>query len=229
MANYCTVDEVKDDIQKTGSEFDAILANTIIPAVSDTIDKMTNRPDGFLADSVASVREYTGDGSDVQWVDENAEVTLVEVKDSPSDTSYETWAAADWIAARGDPLKPDFNGLPRRFIIVSGVGDFSTFTDGTFFRGLRGFTPTSTHSGRGVPTVRITAKWGGSITIPPTVNMAAIAQSSRWLKRGLSAWQDEASSVAFGNLPFKTNKLDPDIRTMLVDARLIRPAIGRRY
>lgn len=229
MANYCTAAEVKAIINKQGTEYDTILTNTFIPAVSEAIDNFTNRPDGFLADSVASARTYTGDGSTIQWIDETVEVTLVEVKDAPSDDDYVSWAAADWIAGSVDPAKPDFNRTPYKFILVSATGDFSVFTDGAFFTGRRGFKPTSTHNGRGVPTVRITAKWGESVSIPAPVNMAAIAQSARWLKRGLSAWQDETATTAFGDLQFKTRKLDPDIQFMLINGRLVRPAIGRRY
>jgi hypothetical protein len=230
MPNYCTADEVKSIINKAGPEFDVNFTDLLIPAVSDVIDKFTNHPDGFLADSAATARIYTGDGTDVQWFDDNVEVTLVEVKDAATDTDYVAWETADWIAASGDPQKPDFNGLPFRFIITSGNGNQNTFTDGHFGSGLQGFSrPTPAPRGRGLPTVRITAKWGHSVTIPSQVNMAAIAQTALWYKRGLSAWQTATVTTALGSLPFKVDKLDPDVQLMLIGGRLVRPAIGRRY
>lgn len=227
-AAYATVTELRNQIQKAGTTTDVELS-LILDAVSESIDNFCNRPDGFVSIVNATAREYTGDGSTIQWLDECTVISLVEVKDSPSDTSYVSWAAADWIAGRGDPARPDFNRTPFRFVIVSGVGDFAVFTDGTFFSGRRGFRPTSTPHGRGVPTVRITANWGHSATVPFVIKQATIAQSARWFKRAQSAWQDETATTAFGALKFKTRKLDPDIQYMLIDGRLVRPAIGRRY
>lgn len=227
-AAYATVKELRGQINKASTTTDVELA-LALDAVSEAIDKFCNRPDGFASIVNATARTYTGNGSAIQWIDRCTAVDLVEVKDSPSDTAYVSWAADDWIAASGDPEKPDFNGLPFTFIIVSTVGTFNTFTSGTFFAGLRGFRPSSAFAHRGVPTVRITAAWGEETTVPFVVKMATIAQSARWFKRGLGAWQDETATTAFGNLKFKTRKLDPDIQFMLVDARLVRPAIGRRY
>ena len=227
-AAYATVKELRAQINKAGTTTDVELA-LILDAVSESIDNFCNRPDRFVSIVNATARIYTGDGSAIQWIDRCTAVNLVEVKDSVSDTTYVSWAAADWIAASGDPEKPDFNGLPFTFVLVSSVGDFSIFTSGTSFAGLRGFRPSTTFTGRGVPTVRITANWGESATTPFVIKQAAIAQSARWFKRGLSAWQDETATTAFGSLKFKTRKLDPDIQFMLIDGRQVRPAIGRRY
>lgn len=227
-AAYATVKELRAQINKAGTTTDVELA-LILDAASESIDRFCNRPDGFVSIVNATARIYTGDGSEIQWIDRCTAVSLVEVKDSVSDTTYVSWSAADWIAASGDPEKPDFNGLPYTFIIVSEVGDYATFTGGTFFAGLRGFRPSMTRTGRGVPTVRITANWGEETTVPFVVKQAAITQSARWFKRGLSAWDDETATTAFGSLKYKTKRLDPAIQFMLIDGRLVRPAIGRRY
>jgi hypothetical protein len=227
-AAYATVKELRSQINKAGTTTDVELA-LILDAVSESIDNFCNRPDGFASIVNATPRIYTGDGTAVQWIDRCTAVSLVEVKDSPSDDDYVAWAAADWVAASGDPEKPDFNGLPFNFIIVSAVGDFSTFTSGTFFTGLRGFRPSSTLVGRGVPTVRITANWGESVAVPFVIKQATIAQAAQWFKRGLSSWQTETTTTAFGTLPFEATKLDPDIQYMLIEGRQVRPAIGRRY
>lgn len=230
MTNYCTAAEVRSVTNKSGTDHDDLLNDIIIPATSLAIDAFCNRPEGFfVADASATARTYVGSGGTVQWIDPCVEISQVAVKDSPSDTSYSAWAAADWIAARGDPEKPDFNSTPYNLIVVSAVGDYDTFTSGRF-SSRRGFRPLDeTPSDRGVPTVQVTAKWGYATSVPAQIKLAAVAQSSRWYKRGLSAWQDETATTPFGSLRFKTQILDPDIQFMLRDGRFVMPAVGRRY
>ncbi len=226
MADYCTLAEVKGQIKKSGTDMDTVISDVLIPGVSRAIDRFCNRSDEFVALAAATARLYAGDGSTVQWIDENTGVTLVEVKDSPSDTDFDAWAAADWIAATGDPERADFNRTPITFLIVSAVGDFATFTSGSF-TGRRGFRRQAMR--RGVPTVRVTAKWGYATVVPSSIKEAAIAQVSRWLKRGQSSWADILATTPLGNLRFQTNRLDPDIQFMLIDGRWVKPAVGRRY
>jgi len=227
-AAYATVDELRQQVQKSGLTDDVELA-LILDAVSDSIDKYCNRPDGFVSDITASARTYAGDGGVVHWMDECTAITLVEVKDSASDTTYTAWAAADWIAATGDPTFPDFNRTPYQFLIVSAVGDYDTFTSGQYTGG-RGFRPASI--GRAVPTVRITANWGYSATVPPVIKQACIAQTAMWYKRGQSAWATDAGGAAAGRLSFRRDVQvlqDPDVRLMLDGSMLKKPSIGRRF
>lgn len=229
MARYATTNELKDQIGKTGVSSDAEL-EILLDAVSQFIDTFCNRPDGFDAATTATARTYVGSGGVIQWIDPCVQVTQVSVKDSPSDTTYTAWAAADWIAATGDPTTPDFNHTPYTFIVVSAVGDYDTFTSG-HYEGLRGFRPDEPQ-GRGVPTVQVTARWCESDEVPPLIKQATIAQAARWYKRGQSGWADILTMSEFGTLQFRTNvqsALDPDIRAMLTGGRFIRPAIGRRY
>src|SRR5512139_1934645 len=109
MADYCTPAELRTQIEKTGitgSGSDAALG-VIITAVSRSIDQYTNRPDGYVAISVATARYYSGRGEAWLMIDECVEVTQVAVKDSISDTTYVTWAATDWQAASGGPKDPN--------------------------------------------------------------------------------------------------------------------------
>ncbi len=226
-AAYATVVELRGQINKTKTTTDVELA-LLLDAVSDSIDKFCNRSDGFVSDVTESARTYTGSGSTVQWIDECTAVTLVEVKDSPSDTTYDSWVAADWIAATGDPENPDFNRTPFHFLVVSAVGDFELFTSGTF-SGRQGFR--RMQMGRGVPTVRITGNWGYAATVPGTIKEATIAQAARWYKRGQGAWSNILANREQGQLAFGRSiqaSLDPDIRFMLVGSRLVVPALGRR-
>lgn len=226
-AAYGTVIELRGQIKKLGATDDVELA-LLLDGTTDLIDRFCNRPDGFFADINASARTYVGTGGTAQFIDECTVVTLVEVKDSPSDTTFVTWAAADWFEATGDERFPNLNRLPRTLIIVSAVGEFQNFTSGTY-TGLRGFRRVP--SARGVPTVRITANWGYSVAIPPVIKQACLAQSARWYTRGKSSWARSTGQPELGQLRFTGNiqsVLDEDIRGMLVASRMVVPAIGRR-
>src|SRR5574341_455384 len=120
---YCTKDEVKDQTGKTLPNLDAALENIVIPAASRLIDALLNRPDGFIAASVASARAYVGSGTTHQWLDECVAVTAVAVKNSVTDTVYTPWAVGDWIACSGDPEMPNFNALPYTLLVIDPSGN----------------------------------------------------------------------------------------------------------
>ena len=225
MADYCTYTEVKAQMEKTTSGGDTVLA-AMVTAASRCIDNFCNRPDGFVALGTATARLYAGSGRGYQFIDECVAVTLVEVKDSPTDSSFAAWDTGDWIAASGGPREPDFNRLPYDMLIVDPTGDESVFTGGVMGR-LRGFAPDpdASASRRGVPTVRITAKWGYAAAVPEPVKQACITQVARWFKRGESAWSDTVGAPDFGQLMYR-QKLDPDVALVLVEGRLVRPVVG---
>ena len=224
--SYCTVAELRGQIGKTGTSDDAQL-QILIDGASEAIDAFCNRPDGFVADTRASARVYTGSGGPWQRIDECVEITLVAVKDSPDSSTYTSWAATDWVAFAGDPERPEFQptawGKPYDAIMCTADGDYSTWTSGQYVsRG--GFRPSKT-VGRGVPTVQVTAKWGYSLGVPPVVKQACLTQAARWYKRGSSAWADTLASPDLGQLMFRKT-LDPDVEMMLVSGRYVKPAVG---
>lgn len=225
-AKYCTLAEAKAQIDKLKANHDTIIDDVAIPGVSRMIDNFCNRPDGFVALAVATAREYSGDGSTVQWMDECVEVTTVEVKDSPSDTDYVTWAADKWLPATGDPKRPNFNKTPYRFIIVTATNEYDVFTDGKYTT-RRGFRPVSELQ-RSVPTVRITAQWGYAATVPDQIKLACIIETARVYKRGLSAFGDTLTNIQFGQLTY-TKTLDPITQQILINGRLVKPMRGRSY
>lgn len=228
MASYATIAELKLQINKTGATGTGDPANLqlLLDAATDAINGLCNRPDGFVAVSTATARVYSGSGNAVQWIDECVAVTLVEVKDSPTDTTYVSWASTNWLPFTGDPEAPDFNRTPYQGLIVLPGQTYSSFTSGKFTQ-MRGFSPEPTALARGTPTVRVTAKWGYAVTCPKRVQEACIVQAARWYKRGESAWADSMASSELGTL-MVTKELDPDVRMMLEKSRLIKPMIGRR-
>jgi hypothetical protein len=227
MAAYVTLEEVKDQIEKGGTDDDATIVG-MVEAASRAIDDACNRPDGFVALGAGSetARLYSGSGAAVQWIDECVAITKVEVKDSPTDATYTLWAAGDYVKGRGDPrTRPDFNHTPYDWIMVDPTGDYSQFTSGRY-AWRRGFRPDmDADYSRGVPTVKVTARWGYAATVPPEVKQACIIQVARWYKRGQSAFADTVGNADMGVLMYRKN-LDPDIVQLLVNGRFVRPAVG---
>lgn len=221
---YATAATLRTQINKTSTADDATLT-TLISAAERNINRFCNRPDGFEADSSASARRYAGSGKPYQFVDECVEITLVEVKDSATDTSYDSWTSADWIAARGDPEYPNYNETPYDLIIVDPTGDESIFTSGKYtVRG--GFRPITDVS-RGVPTVRITAKWGFSVSVPADISEACIMQAAIWYKELEGAMGPSLVNTELGQIVFQ-KPIHPSIKRILVDGRYVKPTTGRR-
>jgi len=234
-AAYATVIEFRNEVQVTKETDDWEIA-AILDAAKGAIDNVCNRPDGFLAWPTASDRYYTGSGLTYQWIDECTAVTAVAVKDSPSDDEddYTSWTVgtvgtttdADVFPASGEPRAPDFNSTPYTFLIIGPNGDYSTFTSGQFTH-RRGFRPFTTRA-KGTPTVKVTARWGYSDTIPYTIKQACLMQAARWYQRLKSSMADTLAGPEFGKLMFR-KVLDPDIELLLVQGRYVKPAVGRRY
>lgn len=222
---YATAAELRARIQKTGVASDAVLT-ALIAAAQQNVNDFCNRPDGFEALTVATARTYSGSGKTYQWIDECIDVTAIAVKESVTDATYTAWALTDIIKARGDPKEPDFNRLPYTLLIIDPTGTQSIFTGGKYSN-LSGFAPDidAKVTSRGVPTVRVTAKWGYSGTPPTPVKEACLIEAVRLFKRYESGMSDTLSNNELGQLMY-TKEIDPEAKLMLVLGRYIRPAVG---
>lgn len=228
MSDYATIAEMKAEINLTSVTDDAILQR-ILDAAERTINQFTGRPNGFLADDDASAKYYNGRGRSFLMIDDCVVITEVAVKDSASDTTYTAWNSpttslagdGDWIPCTGDPDDPEYNQFPFTLLIVDPNGDEATFINGAIgVRGGRARAP-------GAPTVRVTANWGYSATVPADIKTANIMQAARWYKRLQSAMADTLASTDFGTLMFR-QRLDPDIAMILVEGRYVVPSSARR-
>lgn len=222
--SYCTPQELRSQINKLSTASDIDLTS-ILSAAERTINGFCNRPDGFVSLTTATARLYAGTGRAYMSIDECTSITLVEVKESATDSSYVSWAAGDWIPFSGDYKDPNFNRLPYTMLMIDPTGDQVVFTGGRY-TGQRGFPPETDRS-RGVPSVRVTAKWGYSVAVPADIKEACIMQASRWYKRLESAMADTLASGELGTLLYRQS-LDPDIKMILVNGRYVKPAVGRR-
>lgn len=223
---YCSAAEVRAQMNMTDATQDANIL-LIINAASKAINDYTHRPDGFVALAAAAARIYTGSGGPVQKINECVDITMVAVKDSPTDTTYTDWAPTDWIPFTGDSRFPEFQpldrGRPYTAIMIEPGGDYSHFASGSY-TGRGGFRPShSAH--RGVPTVQVTARWGFAAIVPEPIKQATIIQVARWFKRGGSAWADALASGDLGTILY-TKAVDPAIALLLNQGRFKRPALG---
>ena len=221
---YASAAQLRAQMNKVSTVEDAILT-TLLSAAERNINRAVNRPDGFEADVAASTRIWAGSGVPYQFIDENVEVTLVEVKDSPTDASFTAWAATDWIGAKGGPRSPNYNELPIDLLIIDPTGDETIFFSGTHTaRG--GFRPSSSIS-RGVPTVRVTAKWGYSVAVPDDIHEACIMQAMIWFKELQGAMGPSLVNADLGVVAFN-KPIHPSIKRILIDGRYMKPVVGRR-
>lgn len=222
---YATAAELRARINKVDTSKDVTVLTPLLSAAERNINLACNRPDGFVALTSATARIYTGSGKSYQWIDECVEITKVEVRETVTDTDYTEWSSSDYIEARGDPKYPDFNTTPYHLLVIDPGGDYSIFTNGQYSY-VPGFPP-EYDVVRGVPTVRVTAKWGYAVSVPADIKEACLMQAARWFKRFEGSMSDALASENLGMLLFRQS-LDPDIKRLLVDGRYVRPSVGRR-
>lgn len=234
-AAYATVKELRAETQIDRTTLDWELS-LILDAAKQAIDNYCNRPDGFAAWPTASIRYYSGSGTTWQAIHEAAAVTAVAVKDSATDDEdeYTAWTLgtvgstteADVFPATGDPAMPEYSRTPYTLLITAPNGDYSIFTSGAFSH-RRGFRPHITGT-KGIPTVKVTARWGYSDDPPHAIKQACLMQASRWHQRLKSGMADTIAGPEFGKLMFR-KALDPDIQMLLTMGRYVVPTLGRRY
>jgi hypothetical protein len=169
-----------------------------LDAAAAVIDRVCNRPDGFVA-SAAAAREFYGTDKDYVYIGDCIAVTLVKSRSTVS----EAWTdiTSTWEAFAGDACEP-VDRLPYTGVIRH---------SGTF--------PKYRHK-----SLQITAQWGYAATVPMQITQATIMQAARWFKRSESAWADAAANGELGALLYR-KPMDPDIENILKNGRLVRPSI----
>ncbi len=218
MASYCTLVEVKENLDKTKTATDPAIT-ALIARASAAIDSYTRRPDGYVALAVATARVYAGRGQPYLLIDENVAVTLVAAKEAVDDTAYTAWAAGDWLAFHGSPQNPDFNKTPYNGLFVQPDGGYASFVGGQWGgRGERGAVRVA------MPTVQVTAKWGYAVTVPDPIKQACIIQVARWWRRGMTGYADATGNAEMGMLLY-AKELDPEVRGLLFQGGWVRQTI----
>jgi hypothetical protein len=70
--------------------------------------------------------------------------------------------------------------------------------------------------------VKITARWGYSTTVPEDIKQAVVIQVIRWFKRSQQSYQDAGAIVDLGQLRY-VKQLDPDVQ--LIISHYMRTAV----
>lgn len=226
MADYTTVQQVRATIGSIVSNTADNVIDRLITAVSRQIDRKCNRPDGFVAASTATERFYAGSGTPVLYIDEAAAITAVAGKSSPSDADYTAWAATDWIAFSGSAERPNYNRAPYNGLMTLPGGNYAWWASGgaPYRSGFRPHIDDVMTSSRGLPTVRVTAKWGYALIVPPDIENATIIAVARLFKRGEGGFSDLLASGDFGALAVRAASA-PEVDEILREGRYIRPMV----
>jgi hypothetical protein len=205
---YATAAELRSRLDVAATVHDTVL-NNVLEAASRAIDGVCNRPDGFLALTTATERNYRGDGERHLGIDECVEITAVVETDSDGvETALD---ADDYEPYRGSYEFPVFSAPYTAIMRV----DEETWTDDEGYASYSVFTKSRR------PNWSVTARWGYADAIPALVREATVAQAARWWMRGRSAWSDVVIA-ADGKWMAYRQTVDPDIAMMLDHAKLIR-------
>lgn len=187
MANYCTVDEIKGELNVEKEDYDDIF-QALSAQAKVFIDNFCNRE----FDSTAETRYFDGSGSPL-FIDDLASISGGSdgiFLDEDGDGTYEeTMATTDYIFY---PL----NTYPKTRVKISVDSDY-----GGFAAGIK----------KGV---KITATWGYAPTVPEPIRRVSIIQVCRWFKRRESAYSDVIGTTEMGML-IMYKGLDPDINLIL--------------
>lgn len=199
MANYATVAEVKaslsDAMPSNETQYDALLA-ALIARASRLMEAITGRGLDAYAAPTASTRLYDGNGKAQLLIDEAAELSLVEV--SADGATWTAWNSNDWYVM-------PYSTPPFWAVGANAMGGYGYFA-------------------KGVRNVRVTGRWGYSLTPPEIITQCVIIETVRWFKRGQSAFGDAFANAELGGLHF-VKAVDPDIQTMVFDSGLRRVAL----
>jgi hypothetical protein len=144
-----------------------------IDQIENYIDQQTDR--NFVADTVASIKSYDGNGLDEIAIDDCVSVTKVEVYDTEGNVVLDTLVAGtDYF------LLPN-NELPKQSIKLYGY----RFT-------------------KGIQNIKVTAKWGYSVAVPSSIMFAATVLVANIINfSNQSDGEIQSLSVGSYNVSFK--------------------------
>jgi len=222
MVAYATVDQlsVRTDLTAGTLSVDQIATyEEILEAISRKIDNFCRRPDGFVASAADVIRYFEGNGKASIRISECTSVTSVAVKDAYTDTTYVDWTSpsdtlagdGDWYLAAGSISRPIFNRTPYTLLLIDPNGDYAIFT-----------------KGYKLVTVKLTAKFGYAVVVPPDIREACLAQAILLIKRYQGAMSSDLASDDLGVLAMKIRQsaLSRDVQDLLVQGGWSLPLYG---
>lgn len=181
MKGYCSVVNIEKYLL---TEIDSVFETNVIgwiEAMEAFIDKETGR--SFIAETVASIRYFDGNGINLLYLDEFTEISEVLVYDTGDTLLYTLVEDTDYF------VQP-YNVFPKRRLIIKphNVQAVSNFT-------------------KGIKNVKATAKWGYSEDVPDDIKWATTVLVAGIVNFSNTS-QGEIKSEKMGDyaVTFKENK-----------------------
>lgn len=222
---YATINDLREQYGSIDSKFDGFIQRAL-NAAAELVDELGNWDVPIEAPATPTVRLYAGSGEATLRIHPCVSITTLEMKTSPSNTTWVTVSSSDYLGFQGDPLYPDFNALPYRGLMMMLGGTYPVFTSGKYsLFGANATLDRTAALGRGLPTVRITGRFGFASVLPARAKQAVLTQASRWVSRGQMKWADSTVSGDMGQLQFR-KVLDPDVQAMMFEGSLVKPTTG---
>lgn len=184
-AYYCTLAELKDELNITSDDHDYKLQALVMQA-QKFIDNYCKRT--FVPGTAGTVRYFDGAESPL-WIDDCTAITAIALDEEADGTWSSSMAATDWL------LKP-YNSNPKTMLVLSPNSNYGSFCSGV----TKG--------------VKITGTWGYDTTVPEDIRKAAIIQCCRWFKRADTAYASMMGPTEFGEFRVFSG-LDPDVKLIL--------------
>lgn len=196
---YITKEIIKANIPDntfSGTKYDTLL-DSIAQRTSRLLDRVARRPPGFFYVTADTTRFYNGSGRRELWIDPIAAApTTVEVAETGDLSSYTTWAGSDYILWPYNALE---EGRPYSRLDLDVL-------NGTHFVWYN--FPKS---------IKITAKFGWSETLPPEVEEMMIIQAVRWFQRHRQAFRDTVAIPELQQITY-VKALDPEVVELFMNS-----------
>lgn len=193
---YCTLAQLRTQLDDTGSILSTELLERAINATSRAIDRFAGRR--FWLDSSAQAKLYKPDALDCYELDVDdigSTTGFALATDITGDGTYETtWATTDYDL---EPMNADKGGDATAY---------------AWWRIVAKDRYTFPASGQRRATVQVTAKWGWS-AVPVDVEEACLIKASRLFERRKSPLGFSAALADFG--PVRISRSDADVMELL--------------
>lgn len=200
-ADYCTVADIKEVLPNVsyGTGYDAVFGSLITRA-SRMIDRVTRREPGAYATGTAGTsRYYTGSGKVDLWVDEMAAAPSVVAVDEVGDHTYTTWGSGDYMVW-------PYNTTPYTKLEVDTING----SKAVWYKFPK--------------SVRITAPFGFSVSVPDDIKQAVVITAVRAFQRGKQGYEDVGAIAELGQLRY-VKQLDPEVQAIIEGGGYIKTVI----
>lgn len=178
---YTNIDAIEAYLLIDIAQYFEEQVNEWIAEVEKFIENVTNRT-SFIADASATARYYDGENTRELFIDDAVDITEISLGTDDNATVYEP---AD--------LREEYMLYPANALVDKKPYSSIKLTSGIFPRGDQN--------------IRITAKWGYSVTVPADIKLVATMLVSDIIEESMSA-EGEVQSMSIGrySVTYKTEE-----------------------